>query len=87
MAKNWEHQALQRAAHRQQQSSCKGRSALCHPPLQQVYLPTTAEGIVRYLAEYGEKLAISTLRQRLAALVSWHSSQGFPDPTKSPQVR
>lgn len=51
------------------------------------YLPTTAEGIVRYLAEYGETLAISTLRQRLAALASWHSSQGFPDPTKSPQVR
>jgi len=51
------------------------------------YMPTTAEGIVRYLAEYGEKLAISTLRQRLAALASWHSSQGFPDPTKSPQVR
>ena len=51
------------------------------------YLPTTSDGIVRYLAEYAETLAVSTLRQRLAALASWHSSQGFPDPTKSPQVR
>lgn len=51
------------------------------------YLPATAEGIVRYLAEYAETLALSTLRQRLAALAQWHISQGFPDPTKAPQVR
>lgn len=51
------------------------------------YLPTTAEGIVRYLAEFAETLSLSTLRQRLAALAQWHVSQGFPDPTKAPRVR
>jgi integrase len=51
------------------------------------FLPATAEGIVRYLAEYAEILSLSTLRQRLAALAQWHISQGFPDPTKAPQVR
>lgn len=51
------------------------------------FLPATAEGIVRYLAEYAESLALSTLRQRLAALAQWHVTQGFPDPTKAPQVR
>lgn len=49
--------------------------------------PPISEGIVRYLAEYAETLALSTLRQRLAALAQWHITQGFPDPTKSPQVR
>lgn len=51
------------------------------------FLPATSEGIVRYLAEYAETLALSTLRQRLAALAQWHITQGFPDPTKSPLVR
>lgn len=51
------------------------------------YLPTTGDGIVRYLAEYAEKLAISTLKQRLSALAQWHITQGFPDPTKTPNVR
>lgn len=51
------------------------------------FLPATGEGIVRYLAEYAETHALSTLRQRLAALAQWHVSQGFPDPTKTPQVR
>ena len=51
------------------------------------YLPTTGEGIVRYLAEYADKHTISTLKQRLAALAQWHITQGFPDPTKTPNVR
>lgn len=51
------------------------------------YLPTTGDGIVRYLAEYADKLAISTLKQRLAALAQWHITQGFPDPTKTQNVR
>jgi len=51
------------------------------------YLPTTGEGIVRYLAEYADKLSLNTLKQRLAALAQWHITQGFPDPTKSPNVR
>jgi hypothetical protein len=51
------------------------------------YLPTTGDGIVRYLAEYADQHAISTLKQRLAALAQWHVTQGFPDPTKTPTVR
>jgi len=51
------------------------------------FLPATGEGIVRYLAEFADSLALSTLRQRLAALAQWHVSQGFPDPTKTPHVR
>lgn len=51
------------------------------------FLPATGEGIVLYLAEYADSLALSTLRQRLAALAQWHLSQGFPDPTKTPHVR
>jgi integrase len=51
------------------------------------FLPTTGEGIVRYLAEYADQHAISTLKQRLAALAQWHITQGFPDPTKTPAVR
>ncbi len=51
------------------------------------FLPATGESIVRYLAEYADQHAISTLKQRLAALAQWHISQGFPDPTKTPTVR
>lgn len=51
------------------------------------YLPTTGDGIVRYLAEYADKLSVNTLKQRLAALAQWHVTQGFPDPTKTPYVR
>lgn len=50
-------------------------------------LPTTADGVARYLAEYADTLAVSTLRQRLAALAQWHNAQGFPDPIKAPVVR
>jgi site-specific recombinase XerD len=51
------------------------------------FLPATADNIANYLVDYAEKLAINTLRQRLAALAQWHIAQGFPDPTKSPVVR
>ena len=51
------------------------------------FLPATAEGVARYLADHAEQHAVSTLRQRLAALSQWHISQGFPDPTKAPLVR
>lgn len=50
-------------------------------------LPATADNVASYLAEYADTLAISTLRQRLAALAKWHAEQGFPDPTKAPIVR
>ncbi|MCO7504425.1 MULTISPECIES: site-specific integrase [Pseudomonas] len=51
------------------------------------FLPATADSIARYLADYAEQHSINTLRQRLAALGQWHTSQGFPDPTKAPLVR
>lgn len=51
------------------------------------FLPATADSIARYLADYSDKLAINTLKQRLAALAQWHIDQGFPDPTKAPVVR
>jgi integrase len=51
------------------------------------FLPTTGDGVVRYLAEYADKHTINTLKQRLAALAQWHITQGFPDPTKTPTVR
>lgn len=51
------------------------------------FLPATADSIARYLVEHAEILAITTLRQRLAALAQWHVTQGFPDPTKAPVVR
>ncbi|MEO4017477.1 site-specific integrase [Pseudomonas rossensis] len=51
------------------------------------FLPATGDGIVRYLAEYADQHAISTLKQRLAALAQWHVTQGFPDPTKTPTVK
>ncbi|VVN79360.1 site-specific integrase [Pseudomonas fluorescens] len=51
------------------------------------FLPATGDSIVRYLAEYADKHTISTLKLRLAALAQWHITQGFPDPTKTPNVR
>ncbi|QDQ28902.1 site-specific integrase [Chitinimonas arctica] len=51
------------------------------------FLPATADAVARYLADHAEKLAINTLKQRLAALALWHREQGFPDPTKAPVVR
>lgn len=51
------------------------------------FLPATAETIARYLADHADQHAVSTLRQRLAALSQWHVAQGFPDPTKAPLVR
>lgn len=51
------------------------------------FLPATADAVVRYLAAYAESHTLSTLKQRLAALAQWHITQGFPDPTKAPQVR
>lgn len=51
------------------------------------FLPATADNIAQYLVDYAPRLSISTLRQRLAALSVWHTSQGFPDPTKAPHVK
>ena len=44
------------------------------------FLPATSENITQYLVDNAEKLAINTLRQRLAALAQWHIDQ----PNQSP---
>lgn len=51
------------------------------------FLPATSDSVARYLADYGGKLASSSLRHRLAALSRWHADHGFVDPTKAPLVR
>lgn len=51
------------------------------------FLPATADSIAQYLAYFAPTLAVSTLKQRLAALAAWHNEQGFPDPTKAPHVK
>jgi len=51
------------------------------------FLPATSDSVARYLASYAGKLSLNTLKLRLSALAQWHSSQGFPDPTKAPVVR
>lgn len=51
------------------------------------FLPATANQIAQYLVDFAESLAVSTLKQRLAALAAWHNEQGFPDPTKAPLVK
>ena len=51
------------------------------------HLPATPDQVAQYLVAFAGKLAINTLRQRLAALAQWHSEQGFVDPTRAPIVR
>lgn len=50
-------------------------------------LPATADQVAHYLAAHAEQFAISTLRQRLAAVGQWHREHGFVDPTRAPVVR
>ncbi len=51
------------------------------------FLPATADSIAQYLVHFAPTLAVSTLKQRLAALAAWHNEQGFPDPTKAAHVK
>lgn len=50
-------------------------------------LPATPQQVAQYLADYADTLAVTTLRQRLAALGRWHRDHGFADPTHAPVVR
>lgn len=50
-------------------------------------LPATSDSVARYLAAYAPQHALSTLRQRVAALARWHADHGFADPTRTPIVR
>lgn len=51
------------------------------------FLPTTPDQVAEYLFAQRESLSINTLRLHLSALSEWHTSQGFPDPTKTPRVK
>jgi integrase len=51
------------------------------------FLPATSDNVARYLVAHAGVLAVNTLKLRLSALAQWHTSQGFPDPTKAPVVR
>ena len=51
------------------------------------FLPATADSVARYLADHAESLSLNTLKQRLAALATWHKEQGFVDPTKATLVK
>lgn len=51
------------------------------------FLPASSDSVARYLVEQAGRLSTNTLKLRLAALAQWHTSQGFPDPTKAPLVR
>ncbi|HDS1139274.1 recombinase [Stenotrophomonas maltophilia] len=51
------------------------------------HLPATADSVARYLAEHAGRLAVNTLKLRLAALAHWHAAHGFADPTRAPLVR
>ncbi len=48
---------------------------------------TSAEEVERYLAEHGDRLKISTLRRRVAALNRWNRAAGFPAPGHDERVR
>src|SRR3990167_10425461 len=50
-------------------------------------LPATPEHIANYLHYYANKLNPRTLARRLIALRSWHSTQGFIDPTSHPAIQ
>lgn len=49
-------------------------------------LPSTTEGILRYLHAFAEMLNPRTLSRHITALKQWHRYQNFPDPTQSPTV-
>ena len=49
-------------------------------------LPADPDSIQRYLLASAELFNPRTLSRRLVSLGQWHTLQGMPDPTKSPQV-
>jgi integrase len=50
-------------------------------------LPATPTLIEDYLTRYSDELAPVTLQRRLAALSAFHRDHGYPDPTKTPQLK
>ena len=50
-------------------------------------LPASSETVALFLADFGARRKVSTLRRHLAALAVLHKSRGLPDPTKAPQIR
>ncbi|WP_374517148.1 site-specific integrase [Undibacterium squillarum] len=50
-------------------------------------LPATEQMLRDYLLTHAASLKSSTLSLRIAALSSWHTLQGFDDPTAKPDIR
>jgi integrase len=48
--------------------------------------PTDPAQLERYLAEHGDRLRITTLRRRVAAIQRWHRHTGHPAPGRDPRV-
>jgi integrase len=49
--------------------------------------PAEPETVALYLVDHAERLAVSTLRRRLAAISEAHQAARFPNPTIDPAVR
>src|SRR3990167_7803456 len=49
-------------------------------------LPSTTEGVLRYLHAYAEILNPRTISRHITAIKQWHHYQNFPDPTQLPIV-
>jgi site-specific recombinase XerD len=49
--------------------------------------PADAETVALYLVDHAERLAVSTLRRRLAAISEAHQAARFDNPTSDPAVR
>lgn len=53
----------------------------------QGFLPATEQSIVAYITKCARDYKVSTIKLRLAGLARWHKTLGFPDPTKSDEVK
>lgn len=77
-----------RKAGRSQNTVASYQQAIKHFQNQwQGLLPASTKSIARYITAYAPTVSIGTLRIRLAALADWHKKQGYPDPTKAPEVQ
>jgi site-specific recombinase XerD len=68
------------------ESDLRHFGAWCEARGLQVF-PAEAETVALYLTDHAERLAISTLRRRLAAISEAHQAARFPNPTVDPAVR
>lgn len=50
-------------------------------------IPVAPLTVARYLADHAEKLAVATLRRRLATIAKAHTTNGYPNPCDSEPVK